>query len=194
MSADGQPDIFSQRDPRWADVRLGVGQEHIGASGCLMTCVASLLVDVVGLDTDPGRLNRWLARNKGYNDGNLFVFSSVASLGLQLEDVIPCPGPAPMDKIKATLAVGGGVIVKVDFDPGGAIQQHWVRVLDVLADDCKIMDPWLPPGSEIYWLMPRYATPTWPNPATAILHVALYRRGTVPTAEATQQRLSIRPT
>jgi len=185
---------FSQRDPRWADIRLGLsGQETIGLAGCLMTCVASLVRDIAGLDTDPGRLNRWLARNGGYLDGNLFVFASVAKLGLKLKDVVPCmQTAAPVGRITETLAAGGGVLVKVDFDPGGAIQQHWVRVLELKADDAVVMDPWLPPGNEVYWLMPRYAIPAWPDPATAILHIALYERGNTPEADATQVRLSIR--
>src|SRR3972149_5513680 len=162
--------LFSQRDPRWADIHLGTGQETIGQAGCLMTCVASLLVDVCGVETDPGRLNRWLACNGGYRDANLFIFSSVAPLGLKLTDVIPClSDPAPMERMVATLVGGGGVIVKGDFAPGGAIQQHWVRLLDVGAEDCRIADPWLPPGSVEYWLMPRYSIPEWPNPERAIM-------------------------
>lgn len=190
----GQPTCFSQRDPRWADIHLGTGQETLGQAGCLISCIASALCDVAGYDTDPGRLNRWLARHDGFARLNHFVFASVAPLEMALQDVIPCPGPAPMDKIVATLNAQGAVIAKVDFEPNDrAVQQHWVRVLELSGEDCIIMDPWLLPGCEVYYMLPRYARHDWANAAIAILHLALYLPGVQAQAEATQERLSIRP-
>ena len=50
---------FSQRDTRWQAELLGTGPITIGRAGCLITAMASILVDF-GVPTDPHRLNLWL--------------------------------------------------------------------------------------------------------------------------------------
>jgi hypothetical protein len=168
--------FFSQRDPRWADVKLGTSGATIGGMGCLDTSAASIL-DGFGVQTDPGRLNRWLARNDGFIQGSLFVFAAIEALGVQLEAVIDCSRqPAPMDLVAQALDLGQGVVALVDFRPGGSVNQHWVRILayDAEEEDCRIVDPWMPPGYELYWLMARYAVPAWDDPARAIFRLAMY--------------------
>jgi hypothetical protein len=169
-----QPTVFSQRDPRWADVRLGHSYTTLGGYGCLVCAVASALVDF-GLDTDPARLNRWLARNGGFTGGNLFVFGAVEGLGMALERLVDCARrPAPVGELAEALEDGAAVVAKVDFHPGGGVNEHWVRVLRFTADDALIVDPWLPPGAGLTWLMPRYAPPGWEGPARAIFRAAVY--------------------
>lgn len=165
---------FSQLKEKWAPIPLGLyGGHTIGSAGCLLTCGASILRDC-GIDTDPGRLNRWLCQNGGYIKGNLIVFSAFGELaGLQAH-VVDCEkAPAPVSTIQSVLDSGGFVIAKVDFTPGGTIQQHWVRVREIDDEDAKIMDPWLEDDQE-YWMMPRYGLPGWPGPWRAIFRVAMY--------------------
>lgn len=125
---------------------------------------------------DPGTLNRWLCRNNGYTSGNLIVFSRLGEpAGLAVE-VIDCSRrSAPMDKIQAALDAGGYPLVKVDFKPGGSVQQHWVRILELTDDDALIHDPWLLDGGP-YWLMARYGHWTWDDVARAVYRVALYTK------------------
>lgn len=140
---------FSQRDQRWAADRLGEGKYIIGQSGCLITSIASVLVDF-GVPTDPHRLNLWLQSNGGYHDGNLFVFDSVKGLGADLAELVYCPKvPAPVDVLAAALDAGAGVIVEVDYHPSGKVDQHWVRLVSLQASGGWIVDPWRLPGSEM---------------------------------------------
>lgn len=161
---------YSQRDPRWAADVLGTGEITIGAAGCLLTCAAGLLAEA-GVGTDPGRLNRWLTANGGYVDDNLFVFQSIAAFGVTLADLVFCPRvAAPVAALAEHLANGAGVIVEVDFTPGGAVQPHWVRLLDVRSG--AILDPWQAPGQEAVNLS-AYSAPGW-DAARALLAAAVY--------------------
>jgi len=138
--------------------------------GCLLTAAAGLLASW-GVDTDPGRLNRWLVDNAGYVDDNLFVFQSIGAFGVTLADLVFCPRvAAPIEKLAAYLANGAGVIIEVDFAPGGVVQPHWVRLLDVSSG--AILDPWQAPGQEAVNLS-TYCATGW-DAARAILAAAVY--------------------
>ena len=194
---------FSQQHPHWKNIRLGTSWSTIGGYGCLLCSVASYVADTgLGADgrrVDPGSLNRWLARHGGYAGGNLFIFNSLAPLGVELVDYVDCFNtPAPIDAIAEALYADFGVVVEVDFAPGGGRNQHWVRILKhpdaetvaqqraALDVDALIMDPWMPPGYERRWLMPAYALPIWDNPARAIFRVAIY--AAVPSGEPLKAR------
>lgn len=166
---------FSQHNPRWADRRVGTGRLTLDRTGCLV-CAATGVLTEADVDTNPGRLNRWLGRHGGFASGNLFVFSAIEPLGVVLDAVVDCSRvPAPMGRVEETLGAGGWVLAKVDFSPWTpVVNQHWVEVLEATDTDCAIADPWLPPGSEEIALMARYARASWPGPARAILRLALY--------------------
>lgn len=68
---------FYQKDDRWKDDPLGSSKYHMGDSGCLTTCIASLLlmqnisVDEVP-DMTPAALNKFFSDNNVYDsEGNL---------------------------------------------------------------------------------------------------------------------------
>lgn len=187
--------MYTQLDERWANIPLGQrGGETIGMAGCLLTLGAEMLTEdgncmrqrgflpgivtrlSLGMQLDPGTLNRWLCRNNGYKSGNLIVFAKLGErAGLGCE-VIDCANiAAPMDKVQTTLDAGGYPIVKVDFQPGGVIQQHWVRILELTNDDALVHDPWLLDGGP-YWLMARYGHWAWKNVARAVYRMALYTK------------------
>jgi len=177
---DLPPVPFSQRDPRWADIPIGTSRTTIAKAGCAVTATASALA-ALGVDTDPGRLNRYLATHEGFAKGNLLRFNSFGPLGVSCADVIDCAArPAPVDRLQQAIDDGQPVITLVDFDPGGTVNQHWVRLLSIDDDEARIMDPWNPPAYELYWLMARYARPTWLTPARAIFRAVIYCAGEAP--------------
>jgi len=176
---------YSQKHPQWKDVPLGTSYTTIGGYGCLLCSLASYIAesDITirdGQIVDPGVLNRWLALNNGYAQGNLLIFNAVERIGLRLADYITCANkPAPMSELAAALDRGAGVLIEVDFQAGGALNQHWVRLLKLYDDEALIVDPWLPPEYEIRWLMaseyghPK-GKPPWSDPARAIYRAAIY--------------------
>jgi hypothetical protein len=167
---------YSQRDVEWAEDRLGTSKEYtLGTAGCLVTAVASMLSDLTDRPVSPGELNLWLRENGGYASGALFVFGSVSSFGVRLAEMIHCQStPAPIKHMSEALADGAVIIVQVDSKPGGAVDQHWVRLLTVDEKDGQIMDPWQYPGKEFISLS-RYFAPEW-TVERAIFTVAIYQR------------------
>lgn len=185
---------FSQRDPEWADVKVGTGRQTLAQTGCLVCAAASVVVDSGQTQYDPGSLNRWLGRNGGFVGGNLFVFGVLSKLNLTLTRIVDCHvALAPMGDVKATLVDGGYVLAKVDFRPHTRfVDQHWVRIISVSDDDCEMMDPYLPLGCPVTSLMNRYARPSWDGPPRAIFRLAFYQSSTrevIPeTKPAVQER------
>lgn len=65
-SAMGQSlriNVYSQKDARWSDHKMGSSGKTIGNSGCMMTCVAA------AYRVTPAVLNTYLSSNKGYTSG-----------------------------------------------------------------------------------------------------------------------------
>ena len=56
---------FAQGDPRWADDPLGPTAATLHAEGCAVSSAAMVLASY-GIDTDPGRLNRFLTGHEGF--------------------------------------------------------------------------------------------------------------------------------
>jgi len=147
---------FSQRDPRWSRNTLGTSALTIGEAGCLITALATILVDW-GVNTDPGRLNRWLRDNAGYQDGARLRFYAPAGLGADLVEIIACRyTPAPAATLLDYIALGYAVLIEVNARPGKPHASHWTR----LTETGQVMDPWQPPGNEVVPLA-RYALPGW---------------------------------
>ncbi len=145
----------SQRDPRWQADLLGTGTLTLGQAGCLVSSAANWLAGQ-GVDTDPGRLNKWLTQNYGFVDGNLFLFSSIEAFGTPLVDLVFCRSVvAPVARLAQYLAEGCGVLAEVDFTPGGGFQPHWLWLRSLTSG--SIIDPWLLPGKTEALLSSYYA-------------------------------------
>ncbi|MGC9521505.1 MAG: hypothetical protein ACP5HG_06440 [Anaerolineae bacterium] len=186
--AAGSYTMYSQRDDRWQRVMLGESSTTIGANGCLLCAVASGLTDkgvtIQGLPPDPPRLNRWLARNRGFaaprgqtRERNLFVFDAMRPLGVKMAEYVDArTSPAPIDQLEEALAEEDQfVVLHVDFRPGGSAQQHWVRAVSWHGEDVKVMDPWIQGPSQETYLMTRYALPSWEDPSRAIYRMVVYK-------------------
>jgi len=181
--------MYSQRSELWQRVMLGQSSTTIGGYGCLICSVASGLTDagvlIDGLPADPARLNRWLARNKGFSasssaprESNRFVFNSMSALGVKLVEYIDCRNKtAPVDKIQDALGKERHfVAIQVDFKPGTTgYEQHWVRAVEWVGVDVRVMDPWIIGSNQETYLMTQYALPPWDTPARAIFRIAIYR-------------------
>lgn len=180
--------MYSQLDDRWQRIMLGESSTTIGANGCLVCAIASGLTDlgitIDGFSPDPPRLNRWLARNKGFatargrsRERNLFVFDSLGPLGVRMVEYVDArTRPAPLDRIREALERDDQfVVIHVDFSPGGSTQQHWVRALEYYDSDIRLMDPWIRGPSQETFLMTRYALPSWDDPSRAIYRMVVYR-------------------
>ncbi len=165
---------YSQRDVEWADDRLGTSPDlTVGQAGCLISSVASALSDLTERLIAPGELNQWLKQNGGFTGGGLFVWDSITPLGLRRAETISCATqPAPIKRLAEALASGAGVVVQVDAKPGGASDEHWVRLLAVDDKDGQIMDPWQLAGKELIALS-RYFASGW-TPARAIFMAVVY--------------------
>ncbi len=100
--------ILSQRDSRWASIKLGTdaSKTTIGSHGCLVTCLAM----VAG--TTPDDLNTRLKSVQGFKD-DLVVWSKI-------KDAIPFDFSTPLtydnDKVIAEIEKNGFCVVEVDFD------------------------------------------------------------------------------
>ena len=179
--------MYSQLDDRWQRVMLGESSTTIGANGCLVCSVASGLadsgVDIYGLPPDPPRLNRWLARNRGFvasrdrpRERNLFVFDSLGALGVKMVAYIDArTRPAPTKRLEEALEKENQfAAIHVDFRPGGTPQQHWVRAIGWYENDVEVMDPWVSGPTQQSYLMTRYALPSWEDAARAIFRIVIY--------------------
>ena len=179
---------FSQRDPRWQAEKLGSGAQTIGQAGCLLTAMASILVDC-GVATDPHRLNLWLRSHAGYADDNLFVWGSVEGLGVDLADLVDCARvPAPVESLETALEAGCSVVCEVDYAPGGTLQRHWVRVVALSARSGWIMDPWQLPGGEMVDVQD-YLAPGW-DVGRGIFAAAVYTHNGKRVLEVMDRRAS----
>jgi len=180
--------MYSQLDDRWQRIMLGESSTTIGANGCLICAVASGLTDlgitIDGLPPDPPRLNRWLARHKGFaaargqsRERNLFVFDSLGPLGVRMVEYVDArTRAAPLDRLRTALERDDQfVVIHVDFSPGGETQQHWVRALECYDSDVRLMDPWVKGPLQETYLMTRYALPSWDDPSRAIYRMVVYR-------------------
>lgn len=156
------PTPFSQRDPRWAMVRLGTSPYTMSNAGCAVTA-CTMVASVVEPGITPLELATWLNAHVGFTTGGLLQWARVAEFvpGLRFvayqlwRDI-----PADLTALKAAL-VRFPQVVQVDFRPlTTALDSHFVTALGATADgaDLYIIDPWTGQAGTLREL---YAQPTW---------------------------------
>jgi hypothetical protein len=172
--------LYSQKDPLWADDRLGpdMGGGTLGGAGCAVTC-AAMLCTAVGCEVTPGELNAWLCDNDGFSrlragePRNQLIWGKVTEFCLLLR----WDGyryyrynPADVTQIKLLMELYGPVVAEVDFDyTDRDVDQHFVVLLDWLAEDeVEIADPW--DGQRVR-LTERYFNPAWSAPKGKVARV-----------------------
>jgi hypothetical protein len=66
-------------------------------------------------------------------------------------------------------------VTNLNTEPGGYVDQHWVRLLTADDQDARIMDPSRKPGFELRQLGEQYEAPGW-DLARAVFAAGIYRR------------------
>jgi hypothetical protein len=128
---------LSQRDSRWASVKLGNGTGTIGNFGCLLVIV-TVAVNSRGANITPLEANEKLKAVGGFagDTKNLLVWSALSKAFPQVKSN-GIPETYNNDVAKEMLAKGFPVIVEVDGAPIGA-PSHWI----LLIGNSQMVDPW----------------------------------------------------
>ena len=127
---------FFQGDPRWSDELLGNTPGTLGAEGCAIAS-ASMVLSHYGMDVDPGRLNKFLKENNGYEGAGWLRWESAAEFtpGLIEKAYEDLPSHALIDW---NLLKGNPVIVRLRL-PSGIT--HFVVIVGKRGFDYLIRDP-----------------------------------------------------
>ena len=128
--------LFLQGDPAWGQDQSGTGQYNLSQVGCAISS-ASMVMKFYGIDTDPGRLNRFLRDHHGFDENNDLRWEGPAALAPDrvrhaYEDL---PSYYLID---SNLARGNPVIVRLNLPSGWT---HFVVVMGKQGFDYLIRDP-----------------------------------------------------
>lgn len=114
---------YSQRDPKWANLKLGNSNSTIGRYGCFLTSLAMLA------EIPPDQANEKLKKEGAFSKDLIISDKAADALGLEYSP------PAR----SAHFVPYYDCIAEVDFNPATAKkEQHFV----VYLTDGKIVDPW----------------------------------------------------
>ena len=115
---------YSQKDPRYKNVRVGFGKLTIGQAGCFLCCLSSIA------EIEPPEANRLLKLHNGYGGkyGNLIRSENAAkALGLEYQGK-----QSPL-----TTSIQYPVIMETNYYKSRGIPQHFV----IMTDSKHILDP-----------------------------------------------------
>lgn len=138
--------VFIQDDPRWTFELLGPTYQTVGQSGCAITSAAMVLA-AYGVDTDPQRLNQYLATHAGYTDNGWVYWEKAAEIAPagQVEKAYEdLPSYALIDQ---NLLKGNPVIIRLTLQNGTT---HFVVIVGKQGWDYLIQDPARSPSWGIY--------------------------------------------
>jgi hypothetical protein len=127
---------FSQRDPKWANKRLGFSTLTIGNYGCTLTALSSLVSYVYQETYTPDRVNDMLKKAGGFV-GALVLWSRVPLAFGKLKWMKRVYGYKNWEVASYVYLKKTPVLVEVNGAKIGA-PRHWVLFLG----NQKAMDPW----------------------------------------------------
>ena len=128
--------IFAQGDPRWKSDLLGPTEATLHAEGCAVASAAMVLASY-GIDTDPGRLNKFLTGHEtGYTPEGWIYWEAAAEItpGVVEKAYEDAPSWARIDW---NLLRGNPVIVRIKM-PGN---NHFVVIAGKEGLDYLVLDP-----------------------------------------------------
>ena len=144
--------LWSQKDVRWGNDRMGSSGVLMKHQGCLVTNVANYL-DYLGVDTDPERYNNLLGLKGGYQYNyvggikyaNMYwKYPGVLYPQIQRELTDYTwywNGIGWETQARSILASGRPVLGLVDFYAGGELDQHWVLIVGERDGSWWAVDP-----------------------------------------------------
>lgn len=129
---------LSQRDPQWANIKLGTSNTTIGSHGCTITSL-TMLLNHYGGNYTPDQVNERLKSlpkdqngNTGFANGNLVYWSRIKEAFPQVKSVERITN-YDNNKVASSLPA----LVEVDGSRIGA-SKHWVLYIG----NQKMLDPW----------------------------------------------------
>lgn len=128
---------LSQRDPKWANIKLGFGTGTIGQFGCTITAI-TMLLNSKGANLTVDKVNQTM-KDKGAFGGdpaNLVWWAKLPQAFPQITSVYKYYS-YDNEVVKGLINQGYPVVVCVDGSPIGA-SQHWV----LYVGDQTLLDPW----------------------------------------------------
>ena len=130
---------FLQNDPRWGGDKLGPSPtDTLGSAGCAVSACAMVLASY-GVDTDPQRLNDFLAGNDGYTEQAWLKWEVAAQLDPARATFVYEDDPS-YQLIDENLERGNPVIIRLRYPPPSLIT-HFVVICGKNGYDYIIMDP-----------------------------------------------------
>lgn len=142
---------FSQRDPQWAQERLGgCDDQTMKSAGCAVSAIAMNLA-LLGEDLNPKKLNTFLSQNSffGYVNGCDVKWYYPPNFvdGIWLKGAYF--NEKNYERLDYELSRNNPVIVGFNYVPSTKIP-HWVVVTSKVKNDYLILDPWNLEHSEKY--------------------------------------------
>ena len=144
--------LWSQKDPRWGNDRMGSSYRTLAQKGCLVDATA-IYLDYLGVDTDPKRYNQLLGLRGGYQYvvENGIKYANVywkypgvlyPQIQRELTDYTwYWNGTGWESQARSILASQRPVLALVDFYAGGPLNQHWVLIVGKRVDGWWAVDP-----------------------------------------------------
>ncbi|GLQ24444.1 hypothetical protein GCM10007853_23180 [Algimonas ampicilliniresistens] len=128
--------IYSQKDPRWGQDKLGPSNGSLAKEGCVVTSVAMAMTNL-GYEIDPGELNRRLMETGNYTPRGWLIWNGVSEVSggkvrAQFYDTVSEP------LIQSCLAKGDYPMVRF-FLPNG--RAHWAMILGRTDKGYMMRDP-----------------------------------------------------
>lgn len=127
---------YLQRDEEWAKDYLGNTRYTMGSSGCLVSCIASLL-SIYDVEVTPGELNRLFTENSVYNDSGDVIWANISKVYPDLR--VEVPGSVDASAIEQLLKEQRYPLVRVKNLGDG--YWHWVLLIGSDENGYLCMDP-----------------------------------------------------
>jgi len=127
---------FKQKDPRWADKRIGGSDQKISKVGCTL-CSVAMVMAYYGEDVDPVSLNEYLINNDGYTFRGWLKWYSAAEYAKGRVEVDYLGAPSH-ELIEKSLKKGRPSIVKILLR---GVIPHWVVIVGKDKGEYLVMDP-----------------------------------------------------
>jgi len=169
------PDLYAQRDPRWAGQRLGTANGiTLGQYGCYVTSMA-MLACYYGHPITPAALDDLYTARAIYVDGDMMPDDALHHAFPNLELVAVhdySNGPADLGLLRQIAADPALMaVIGLDFDhnPSDGVQTHFSPLASSDGVHVALADTWY--GGVIADMTVNYG----PDPATTIQKVVVYK-------------------